>query len=85
MGAKTNRSPDYPISQIQLIWACPPPKVGGRAIRHSLHSAIATLRSNNTSYPSRKKRITNKRATNTRINEPRITKAQIITLFLRKI
>jgi len=29
--------------------------VGGRAIRHSLHSAIATFRSNNTSYPSRKK------------------------------
>jgi len=28
--------------------------VGGRAIRHSLHSAIATLRSNNTYYPLRK-------------------------------
>jgi len=30
--------------------------VGGRAIRHSLHSAIATLRSNNTYYPLRKGR-----------------------------
>jgi len=30
--------------------------VGGRAIRHSLHSAIAPLRSNNTYYPLRKER-----------------------------
>jgi len=34
--------------------------VGGRAIRHSLHSAIAPLRSNNTYYPLREKRATTK-------------------------
>jgi len=34
--------------------------VGGRAIRHSLHSAIAPLRSNNTYYPLREKRAITK-------------------------
>ena len=44
-------------SEVNKNLGVPPSlSVGGRAIRHSLHSAIATLRSNNTYYPLRKGR-----------------------------
>ena len=62
-----------PVKVNNGLGVSPSLSVGGRAIRHSLHSAIATLRSNNTSYPSRKKdkRTNEKRIITTAVKEPK--------------